>query len=434
MTTAADDTPTARPTPRRGRSARTATAAIVSQGIVAASSLVLQWLALTELGRTGLADFAILSNGLVVTATALHTGWVGDSLVILDRFDPPVRRALFRAGMVASAASLAFGFGGALAFTSLDVPTALLFGAALCAWLLEETGRRTMMARLEFVQLVVNDVVYALGALGVVGVVMVTGELTMAWLVGAMLSGATAATVVARLQLPAEEYARPGPGPVAMRELAAFSTWRSGQLTMRPLGMLLSRVAVKTFVSASALGLLEAGRLMIAPILTAANGFGGFSLPFFTRRRDQDRLDLALVAKFSLVSAAGAALYFPVALVAAPFFEEQSGTGAIPTLLVLSWCVYAVGYSANIPLVNALTSLLHSRSVFWGRCVDSAVIIVLTAVVAVVWGVEGVPFAMVVGMVIGTAIPLATLKRRGQLPGWRSPSTHREPDPSTAAC
>lgn len=434
MTTAADDTTAPRSTPRRGRSARSATAAIVSQGVVAASSLVLQWLALTELGRTGLADFAILSNGLVVTATALHTGWVGDSLVILDRFDPPVRRALFRVGSIAAVASFAFGLLGALAFTGLDVATAALFGAALSVWLLEETGRRTMMARLEFVQLVVNDVVYAVGALGLVGVVMATGELTMAWLVTAMLTGATAATVAARIQLPAEEYARPGRGPTAMRELSAFSTWRSGQLTMRPLGMLLSRVAVKTFVSASALGLLEAGRLMIAPVLTAANGFGGFSLPFFTRRRDERRLDLALVAKFSLVSAAGAAVYFPVALLVTPFFEEQSGSGSVPTVLVLSWCVYAVGYSANIPIVNALTSLLHSKAVFWGRCVDSAVIVVLSAAVAVVWGVEGVPFAMLVGMVIGTAIPLATLRRRGQLPGWRSPTAHREPDPSTAAC
>ena len=71
-----------------------ALAAIGSQGIVAGSSLVLQWLALWKLGAAGLGTFAILSGGLQVTATALHTGWVGDPLALVDRHHPPIRRAL----------------------------------------------------------------------------------------------------------------------------------------------------------------------------------------------------------------------------------------------------------------------------------------------------------------------------------------------------
>ena len=66
---------TTAPPADRGRTARGAGAAIVSQGVVAASSLVLQILALRDLGAAGLANFSILSNGLIVTAAALHTGW-----------------------------------------------------------------------------------------------------------------------------------------------------------------------------------------------------------------------------------------------------------------------------------------------------------------------------------------------------------------------
>lgn len=394
-----------------------ASAAIVSQGVVAASSLVLQYLALRDLGKEGLAVFSILSNGLIVTAAALHTGWVGDSLVVLDRHAPAIRRALFRASGISVVVSFAFGLVGALAFgTGLDVGSAALFGIALTLWLVEETGRRLMMARHEFVHLVANDVIFGVVSLGVTFAVRVSGRLTMDWLIGSLALGSVASILAAVVQLPRDELRRPERGPAAMRELAAFSTWRSGQLTMRPLGMLLTRVAVATLVSKSALGLLEAGRLIIAPILTAANGFGGFSLPFFTRRRNEGRLQMSLVGRFAAISAAGAAVYFPVALVIAPIFERQSDSGPIPTTLILAWCVYAVAYSANVPTVNALTSLMHSRTVFWGRCVDSAVIVALSAAIAVTAGVEYVPLAMTVGMVVGTAIPLLVLQRRGQLP------------------
>lgn len=401
----------------RGRTARGASAAIISQGVVAASSLVLQVLALRDLGKPGLANFSILSNGLIVTAAALHTGWVGDSLVILDRHEPTIRRALFRASAVSAVASLLFGFVGGAAFAQLDVGSASLFGVALCLWLVEETGRRVMMARHEFVHLVVNDVVFAVGSLGVTFLVRGTGRLTMDWLIASLAIGSVMSIVAAVVQLPREELRRPTPGPAAMRELAAFSTWRSGQLTMRPLGMLLSRIAVATLVSRSALGLLEAGRLLIAPMLTAANGFGGFSLPFFTRRRDEGRLTMSLVYRFAAVSAAGAALYFPVGLLLEPVISSLSDGIDIPTTLILTWCVYSVAYSANVPIVNALTSLRHSRTVFWGRCVDSVIIVVLSAVAVEVGGVELVPLAMTVGMVVGTAIPLTRLARRGQLPG-----------------
>lgn len=392
-----------------------ASAAMVSQGVVAGSSLILQALALRELGTSGLGVFSILSNGLLVTATALHTGWVGDPLVLLDRHEVRIRRALFAASGWSAIISFAFGLLGGLVFADLDVRAAALFGLATTLWLVEETGRRLLMARLEFVKLVINDVVYAVVALGAAVSIAVWSELTMELLIVSMACGSLATIVAALAQLPRDEVAPPDRGSIAYRELAGVASWRSGQLMMRPLGMLLVRVAVSTIVSPAALGLMESGRILTAPVLTAANGFGGFTLPFFTRKRNEGRLDLGLVAKFALVSAAGAALYIPLAFVLREPFERATESPALGTALVLSWCGYAIAYAANIPVVNALTALMFSKEVFWGRVVDSVAIVLLSIVVVQLDGIDWVPTVMTVGIAIGTALPLMALRRRGAL-------------------
>lgn len=390
-----------------------ASAAIISQGIVAASSLGLQLIALAELGNAGLGTYALLATGLMVTATALHTGWVGDPLVLLDRFAPDIRRALVGASLASMVLSFLFGLVGALLVTSVNVATAALFGAALVVWLIEETGRRLLMARLEFAKLVVNDAIYGVVALGLTVGVMVAGDLTMNWILTAMAAGSVASIVAALVQLPAEELALPSRGPVAWRTLSNVSTWRSGQLMMRPFGMLLVRWSVSFFVSTAALGVMEAGRLVTAPILTAANGIGGFTLPFFTRTRDAGSLGVRLVLKFTAVSTAVAVLYVPVALLVAKPFEQLSDSDPIPLVLTLSWAIYAIAYAANIPVVNALTSLLHSRLVFVGRVIDSAFIVAVSIVVVLVDGVRFVPIVMALGIVLGTAYPLWRLRREG---------------------
>ena len=388
-------------------------AAIASQGVVAASSLALQMLALSRLGNQGLAIFALLVPGIMVTATALHTGWIGDPLVLLDRHDPSIRRALVRASAISVFASYAFGFVGALIFTDVSVKTAAIFGAAQVVWLIEETGRRLLMARLEFVKLLVNDIAYAVVAVGAIIALMTMSTLTMDWVLIAMLSGSIASAVTAVIQLPREELRLPSPGPAAWRTLFDVSVWRSGQLMMRPFGMLLVRWSVSYFVSAEALGVMEAGRLVIAPILTAAIGIGGFTLPFFTRRRDQGTVSVPLIAAFTTLSALVAVLYIPVALAISGPFERISNSDPIPLLLTASWSIYAVAYAANVPVANALTALLYSKQVLVGRVIDSAFIVVMSIVVVHLDGVRYVPLVMTAGILVGTALPVLSLKRKG---------------------
>ena len=370
---------------------------------------------------SGLGVYTILANGLLVTATALHTGWVGDPLVLLDRTEPRIRRALIAASAYSVILSFAFGLVGSMVFTGLSVRSSALFGLATVLWLVEETGRRLLMARLEFVKLVFNDVAYAVAALGVAAVVTVGARLTMDWLIVAMACGSAASILVVIVQLPRHELALPGRGSVAYRELADVSLWRSGQLMMRPLGMLMVRVAVASLViEPAALGLMESGRLLTAPILTAANGFGGFTLPFFTRKRDEGDLRMSMVMQFAAISGLGAALYIPVAFFLVPYFERWTDSPNLPAALVLAWCLYSIGYAANIPIVNALTSMMFSRTVFWGRVVDSVVIVVASVLVVEVAGadldsVNWVPLAMTFGMIVGTALPFWQLRRSGEL-------------------
>ena len=49
-------------------------------------------------------------------------------------------------------------------FGLIDLTGALLFALLSAAWVLEDVGRRLFMTRLEFWKVVINDVVYLVGA------------------------------------------------------------------------------------------------------------------------------------------------------------------------------------------------------------------------------------------------------------------------------
>ena len=74
--------------------------ALISQGIVAAASLGLQLVAFAQLGARGLGSFSLLF-GILVTVNSMQSGWIGDSLTVLDRFEPGFRRALIQSQVAA---------------------------------------------------------------------------------------------------------------------------------------------------------------------------------------------------------------------------------------------------------------------------------------------------------------------------------------------
>lgn len=383
-------------TPQGG--SKKAFAAIGSQGTAAAASLALQIIALWKLGDEGLGIFAILVAGVLVTYNAVHTGWIGDALTVFDRERPSMRWALIYSQLGSAVGALIIGFFCAIAFADRSPLSAGLFALALLAWTVEESGRRLFMARLEFNKLWLNDIVYAVASLGLAGAGILLDRISIDWLLASMLFGSIASTLLLRYQLPQSEFTLGPRERPEMRTLAKFSAWRAGQIGVRPASMLIVRLVIVGVTSEAALGNLEAGRLVLAPIFTAANGLGAFLLPTFTRRVDEPKETMTLVAKIAAGGALATLIYGVTMAFAVPPITSRLGDAGI----IFAWTTYAMAYVANIPFANALVARKRSRDVFQARLVDGAVGIALGYILVLVFGVVAVPVGLAIGVACGS--------------------------------
>ncbi|BAN02522.1 O-antigen ligase family protein [Ilumatobacter coccineus] len=390
-------------------------AAILSQGIVAGSSLVLQLIALRELGTDGLGAFAVLF-GILITINSVQSGWLGDSLTVLDRFDPGIRRALVRSQV--SIVGLVFLFSTVLSLpvAGVDRTTAVLFGLASVAWVLEETMRRLLIARREFWKLVANDAAFACGSFGLVGFVLLTGgSFTLETLVVALLAGAIVAIGLGVTQLPTVELSRGILGPSRMRDVASFAVWRSAQVGLRPGSQALVRAIVIGAASYEALGQLEAARLLLAPVLTVVNGAGVYLLPTYsTQAKAGKSFRPAVPVAMAIVGALAAAYGVFAIVLRSPLTDLLTDeTAAISIASLLAWTLYSVGFGAGVPVGNALVARGRSRLAFNVRVIDAVAGVALAAVFAVVGLVEWVPLGLAIGTFLGAAL---LLRRLGLLP------------------
>jgi hypothetical protein len=85
-----------------------------------------------------------------VRATALYTGFVGDSLAVLDRHDSRTRSALATSALTEWILCFSVGAGCMLVVRHGDLAGGLVYAAILVVWLVEGTFRRLPIARLEF--------------------------------------------------------------------------------------------------------------------------------------------------------------------------------------------------------------------------------------------------------------------------------------------
>ena len=132
-------------------------------------SFGLQLLAAWLLGASGLGLLSLCLS-IIVLATAVASGMVGDSLVILDRRDRAIRGGLQFWALVLAVISF-LGTVVVLPAAGLLTPVeALLMGLALVAFQLEELVRRVFMATMRFWRLVILDSAAVLSALALVGI------------------------------------------------------------------------------------------------------------------------------------------------------------------------------------------------------------------------------------------------------------------------
>ncbi len=386
--------------------------ALVSQGIVASSSLVLSIVALRALGAGGLGAFSLLF-GILTTLNAVQSGWIGDSLTVLDRFDPGYRRALFQSQGVAIvlvgivSTILANLVGG------VDDDTALLFGLASVMWILEETLRRILIARREFWKLAANDGAFAAGSLGLLAVVAVSGaQFTLQTLVASLLAGAVVAFGVGVIQLPSVELTRGIVARSRLRELASFAVWRAVQIGLRPGTQSLVRAIVAAAVSLEAVGQLEAARLLLAPVLTVINGAGVYLLPTYANQvKRRVPFSPNVVVAMGVVGGL-AMLYGASAMLLRSHLVGvlTDGSTAVSVVAIASWTLYSAGFGAGIPVGSAVVAQGRSRLAFNYRVIDAVVGVALAGIFVIAGWVSIVPAGLAVGAFVGAGLLLASLR------------------------
>ncbi len=384
----------------RARLGGRAAGAIVDQGVVAGTSFVLMILVRHQLGSAALGEYAILINASALI-TSLQTAWVGDSLTVLDRFDTRIRRGL-------TASILAFSIvcvvvGAALALGVQKPAGALLFGGMVLLWVLEEVGRRIYMARFEFWQLVLNDVIYAAGAfVGLVFLRQIVGSYSVTLVVGAMAIGAGLSVFASFLQLPRYELHWVRPSKDAFGDLSKFAAWRSAQMGIRPLALYVVRVIVIVAASKQVLGDLEGARLFSQPAMTYVSGVASLLLPMYTQEEERKTRAVPVPVMTAL-------LVVPIVVYGAVVlaYKQQianhllANHAHVSTVAIIGWMAVAVMFAAGQPMSNLLVARRRARGVFWVRAADSAVGLAIAGVV-VRNNPDLAPWSLAGGMLVGT--------------------------------
>ena len=386
----------------RGRWSGNGLAAVAAQGSQAAGSLVLQVVAARTLGMTGLGEFGLLF-GILMLATAISSGFVGDSLTVLDRHQSPIRAAL-QNWLVLGGAAIAVVCGlGVWGTDFVGMQDALAFGAATFAFVIEDTIRRLLMANLRFWRVVAVDVTSLL----VLGAVLALAPtISLAWLFVALAAGQVCASVVGVLMLPPGERWLATPMlPARHRAVFQYGSFRALQQAVRPSLLALTRVVVIAVVGVAAAGQLEAARIYTAPALLVVFGLNSFlfasyaidksqSMAVALRRADRGVSFLvAVTLAFGLVAVVCIPVLGP--LLAGAQYD-------LSLISVMGWLAYSISVATVTPY-GALAAVRGLQAaVLAVRVADSLVSLALAAaLISLTSSAEWVPFGLAIGSFAG---------------------------------
>ena len=378
--------------------------AVAAQFSQAAGSFLLQVLAARLLGKEGLAVFAVLS-GLVVLATAVVSGFVGDSLTVLDRSATAVRAGLQWWLVVLSTGVALIASLGLWGSDYLTPWEALVFGLSGAAFVAEDSFRRLLMATMRFWAIVVVDLVSLIGSVGVVAVVHATSEVTLATLLEGLLVGQVAAMVVAVVLLPPSDrwWAR---GTTPDRgHVFRYGKWRALQVSVRPAMLAVMRVIVVAGVGRAAYGELEGARLFVAPATLAVNGASSYLFARFARTKDvatskllrQSDRGVVVLATASLGLGVIAALLVPSlgsAMVGDDFDLDRWG--------VFGWAVLAAATAAATPYGVLAAVRGRQGATLLVRLTDAVCSLVGVAIAMQLdWSETSVPYVLAASAFLG---------------------------------
>lgn len=410
---------------------RPATGALTAQGTQAVAGLALQVAAVRELGAAGLAAFS-LAYGAIVLATAVCSGLVGDSLTVLDRHAPRIRAGLHVSAVLVSGAAAVVG--GALALLTAVVPlwAGSLLGLATAAFIVEDTLRRLLMASGRFWSLPVVDVTSLGAALAVLVTAGLSGRLTLATFVVALLVGQSGAALVAWLLLPPGERPRGPWRRPDLRAVASFGAYRAAAQTIRPALLTLLRLVVVTVAGAAAYGPLEAARVYTAPTLVLVAGMGSFLLPHFVALRSRgaaaglrsaDRAAIGLAVAVTTIGV--------VAVLALPWLGPllTGGGYAVPGTAVAGWTAYAVAGAVLLPYAALASVHGEQRRVLVLRALEFAAPAVVLPLVLLA---DGGPVWAPLVLALGPVLAAVAVRRTVVVPFVRDAPVRPAPEPVTA--
>jgi len=380
--------------------------AVGGQGTQALLGLAGQVVAVRLLAPSDWGVYAVL-YGVVVVFAALASGFVGDSLTVLDRGSADVRRGLLAWAAVwclaaPAVAGVVIGASGVL-----QPAEAALFAVAAGAFAAEEVARRLLMAQLRFWRLVVVDLAGLGALLGTAGVLAVGGTTGLLLPLAALGAGQAVALVTALVLAGPRSAAKAAPGWATghsgVRIVGAYGSLRAAQAVVRPSLLTVTRLLVVLFVGTVATGDLEAARVFVAPVLLLVGGLSSYlfatfavahAVPTRTLVRRADRAVLRLLA--------GALVVGAVAVLIAPVAGELVAGRPLETLAVAGWAAYAVSVAAVTPYGSLAAVRGGQARVLAVRVADS--FFSLAAAVAVL-GIgappAAVPFALCTGSLLG---------------------------------
>lgn len=377
---------------------------MVAHLLVTTSALALQIIAVNGLGVEGFGRYVVML-GVIALATTVSSAWVGDSLSDFDRLDPADRGALvvMQASIGAFAGGVGFVLSVALGLGGLGVST--LFAAVVIASVLHDLARRALMATRSGAALVVNDGWYGVLAVGfALWGWRLGAELSIEILLFAMLAAASTACVLAVVQIPVEERILARWEADGLADVVYLGALRAVRPGLGPAVVLAVRILVVVMASATALGRLEAARLLLSPLLAAGQVMA-------SRVRSQRSPNLAVadagaLGRVTLALAAGATGY---ALVVLAFQDRLASTllGVdLDRVSVGSWALLSVAYVAGLPAASVLVSHGRTLRLFLLRQAASIILIVLAVLFLIDEAAELVPLGGAVGVLVSTVLLL----------------------------
>ena len=210
-----------------------------------------------------------------------------------------------------------------------------------------------------------------------------TEPLTLDSLLIALVVGQVVGLVVAAVLLPPEERWLAPWRPAAMRQVAAFGSWRAIQQCIRPSRVLtLGRVSRDGGRRHARFGQMEAGRVYMSPALLVVQGLGSYLFSSYAQTKSHrwaplvrraDRSSLVMMSMTMVIGVIGT-LLVPVFghLITGPTFHM------LP-VAVFGWAVYAASSAAVMPYASLAAVRGRQRLVVLLRTADSVATLGLLA-------------------------------------------------------